>query len=206
MVFEPSGLIDFKIAWDWQKKWQEMLFEKPYSPQAAWLLEHLSCYTLGKGAAEENLLFNLRKPPSKVYRVDRGGEVTYHLPGQLVVYLVLDLHRYQTDLNWYLRELELVILDVLKDLGLEGDKILGKTGVWIDGIKVASIGIGCRRWITQHGLALNIDCDLSGFAEIIPCGLKGCRVGKLSSWIKGLTVDEVKPLMKNSLNKHFGFV
>ncbi len=204
MFFEPSELIDFEIAWDWQKNWQRTLFEKPLAPQAVWMLQHPNCYTLGRGSDEENLLSKCSDIRSNLYRIDRGGEVTCHLPGQLVVYLVLDLRRFKTDLNWYLRELENVLLDVLKRLGLSGHRVDGLTGVWVGDFKVASIGIGCRRWITQHGLALNIDCDLSRFGNIIPCGLKHHKVGKLSSFINGLKVEDVKPLMKDELFKHFG--
>ena len=151
-----------------------------------------------------NLCFDLDNPPADLFRIDRGGEVTHHLPGQLVVYLVLDLYRYKADLNWYLRELEDVLIEVLYELGLLGERLKGLTGVWLDNYKVGSIGVGGRRWITQHGLALNVDCDLDGFSEIVPCGLRGSCVGRLSSWLPGLTVDDVQPLMRRCLAKHFG--
>ncbi|WP_036901277.1 MULTISPECIES: lipoyl(octanoyl) transferase LipB [Prochlorococcus] len=204
LIFQSSELIEFKTAWDWQKEWQKTLLEKPWSPQAVWILQHLKCYTLGRGATQDNLLFNTDKPPFDLYRIDRGGEVTHHLPGQLIAYLVIDLHRYQTDLHWYLRELEQVLLDVIDKLGLLGERVAGRTGIWIDGEKVASIGIGCRRWITKHGLSLNVDCDLRGFDQIIPCGLKGQKVGRLSSFIPGIKTEDVMPLMKESLKNHFG--
>ena len=117
--------------------------------------------------------------------------MTHHLPGQLVVYPVLNLHRYQLDLNWYLRKLEQVVLDVLKELGLSGYRINGLTGIWIDGCKVASIGVSCRRWVTQHGFALNVDCDLAGFDQIVPCGLSGTCIGSLDTWLPGLKVKDV---------------
>ena len=203
LIFEPSELIDFKMSWDWQKQWQKRLLEKPFSQQAVWMLQHYECYTLGRGADEENLLFNSKKPPLDLYRVDRGGEVTCHLPGQLVVYLVLDLHRYKTDLNWYLRELENILLEVLRNLGLSGYTVHGKTGVWVGGAKVAAIGIGCRRWVTQHGLALNVDCNLERFDWIIPCGLRGYGVENLSSFIPGLKMKDVQPFMKKAVKQHF---
>jgi len=168
------------------------------------MLQHLHCYTLGRGATESNLLFDVSNPPFDLYRIDRGGEVTYHLPGQLVVYLVFDLRRYKTDLNWYLRELENVLIDVLDGLGLHGYTKKGMTGIWCKGEKVASIGISCRRWITQHGMALNVDCELSGFEKIVPCGLDGCQIGRLKKWLPNLKMEEVRFLMKKSLEKHFG--
>ncbi len=205
-LFEPSELIDFQLAWNWQKEWQEKLFLDPFSPQAVWILQHFPCYTLGRGATEDNLLFNFNKPPLDCYRIDRGGEVTHHLPGQLVVYLTLNLRRYKTDLDWYMRELENVLIDLLKDLGLNGYRVNGMTGVWCNNLKVASIGIGCRRWITQHGMSLNVDCDLLGFNRIVPCGLKGFKTGRLVNWLPNLKMEEVHRLLKLRLNKRFGLL
>ena len=204
-IFEPKDFIEFKTAWDWQKEWQKRLLQVRHSGQAVWILQHEDCYTLGRGASEKNLLFDSLNPPSPLYRIDRGGEVTHHLPGQIVVYLVLDLKRYKTDLNWYLRELEELLLDVLSDLGVVGDRIIGKTGIWVNGLKVASIGVGCRRWITIHGLSLNINCNLSGFEEIVPCGLLGDKTGRLDYWITGLRTEDVQPLILNNLKTRFHF-
>ncbi len=152
------------------------------------------------------MLFNPKTPPASVYRIDRGGEVTCHLPGQLVGYFVLDLQRYKTDLHWYLRQLEQVLIDVFRQLGLTGQLIDGLTGVWVDGYKVASIGVGCRRWITQHGLAINVDCDTQGFDQIVPCGLHGHCVGRLNSWLPGLTVADVQPLLRCCLAERFDLI
>ncbi len=203
-ILEPRDLVPFQTAWDWQKYWQKNLLTRGDLPQAVWLLQHPNCYTLGRGGSEMNLRFDPNNPPSDLYRINRGGEVTHHLPGQLVVYLVLDLRRYRTDLNWYLRQLEQVLIDVLYGLGLSPKRIHGYTGVWLDGFKVASIGVGCRRWITQHGFALNVDCDLNGFSEIVPCGLREVSVGKLDTWIPGLTVKDVQPLIRSCLTERFG--
>lgn len=126
------------------------------------------------------------------------------MPGQLVVYPVLDLRRRQCDLHWYLRQLEQVVIDVLAQLGLEGERVEGMTGVWVEGRKLAAIGVGCRRWVTQHGLALNVDGDLSGFAAVVPCGLRGKPVGSLRQWIPGISVAEVQPLMRTALMLRFG--
>ena len=206
ILFEPSELINFEVAWFWQKQWQEKLLLDPLCNQAVWILQHCSCYTLGRGASEENLLFDSETPPVEFYRIDRGGDVTHHVPGQLVIYLVLNLRRYKTDLDWYLRQLENVLIDVLNSLGLTGYRMKGMTGVWCNGKKVASIGIGCRRWITLHGMALNVDCDLSGFNQIVPCGLNGFKTGRLSKWIPTVKTREVHALLKTSLHKHFGLL
>ncbi len=206
ILFEPSELIEFQDSWDLQREWQEKLLLDSSCNQAVWMLQHLPCYTLGRGSSEKNLLFDINKPPFNLFRINRGGEVTHHLPGQLVVYLVLDLHRYKTDLNWYIRTLENVLIDVLNDLGLNAHKIDGMTGVWCQGEKVGFIGIGCRRWITQHGIALNVDCDLSGFQKIVPCGLHGHKIGRISTWLPKVKMSEVRNLMKDNLSKRLGFL
>ncbi len=202
-IFEPEDLVPFHTAWNWQKSWQKKLFENIEEPQAVWILQHPSCYTLGKGGSNSNVLFDSRNNPLFIDHVDRGGEVTHHLPGQLVVYFVLDLHRYKTDLHWYLRELEQVVIDLLQELGLCGKRVEGLTGVWCGSHKVCSIGVGCRRWITQHGLSLNIDCDLKGFSEIVPCGLHGHKIGRLCNWLPGIRVSDVQPIMKRLVLERF---
>ena len=107
------------------------------------------------------------------------------------------------DLSWYLRELEQVLIDALHLLGLEGKRVDGLTGVWYEDKKVGSIGIGCKRWVTQHGFSLNVDCDLIGFEKIIPCGLNKVKIGKLNDWIPGIKVCDVKPLLRESLKRRF---
>ena len=212
-LFEPQQLVDFPQAWQWQQHWQQRMLQADglarteadiaQCPEAVWLLQHSGCYTLGRGASEQHLLFDLADPPAPLHRIDRGGEVTHHMPGQLVAYPVLDLRRRQCDLHWYLRQLEQVVIDVLAQTGLVGERVDGMTGVWLEGRKLAAIGVGCRRWITQHGLALNVDGDLSGFAAVVPCGLKGKPVGRLSDWIPGITVAEVQPLVREALAHRF---
>lgn len=203
----------FQQAWILQRCWQERLLldsenasDADTDAEAVWLLQHPSCYTLGRGASEDHLLFDPEHPPSPLHRIDRGGEVTHHAPGQLVAYPVLDLRRRRTDLHWYLRQLEQVVIDVLQRLGLQGERIEGLTGVWLDQQKVAAIGVGCRRWITQHGLALNVTCDLKGFESVVPCGLKGRAVGRLSDWIPDLEIESVQPLLRDALAARFDLV
>ncbi len=204
-LFQPKGLVQFETAWEWQAFWRRNLLADPSSPQAVWVLEHSPCYTIGRGGNKENVLFDINNPPAEFYFIDRGGDATHHLQGQVVVYLVIDLRRYEMDLHWYLRELEQVLIDLLHALDLSGERVDGLTGVWCKGSKVASIGIGCRRWITQHGFALNVNCELKGFEEIYPCGLNSSKVGKLNDFIPGLTVGEVQPLIKKCLRERFRF-
>tara|TARA_Y100001968_G_scaffold170967_1_gene156410 strand:+ start:2223 stop:2912 length:690 start_codon:yes stop_codon:yes gene_type:complete len=205
-LFEPKGLVHFETAWNWQNDWRNELLKNPMASQAIWLLEHSTCYTIGRGGNQKNVLFDIENSSAEIFRIDRGGDVTHHLPGQLVVYLVIDLTRYKKDLYLYLRQLEQVLIDLLNCLGLPGQRLNGYTGVWCNGLKVASIGVGCRRWITQHGLSLNVNCDLAGFHEILPCGLNGSSIGKLDDWIPGIKIEEVKQLMKKCLSKRFGLI
>ena len=208
-LFQPDQLVPFQQAWDLQRRWQERLLLESATEadaEAVWLLQHPRCYTLGRGASEDHLLFDPQQPPAPLHRIDRGGEVTHHAPGQLVAYPVLDLRRRRTDLHWYLRQLEQVVIDVLQVLGLQGERIEGLTGVWLDQQKVAAIGVGCRRWITQHGLALNVNCDLEGFESVVPCGLKGRAVGRLCDWIPELELAVVQKLLRDALSERFDLV
>ena len=202
-LFEPKNIVPFETALEWQKNFQKSLIEEPLSPQAVWFLEHPPCFTISRGGDKKNLLFEENKSLVPVFCIKRGGQVTHHIPGQIVVYLALNLTLHKKDLSWYLRELEQVLIDVLDSLGLVGRRINGLSGVWCEDKKVGSIGIGCKRWVTQHGLSLNVDCDLTGFEKIIPCGLDNVKIGRLSDWIPGIKVCEVKPLLRESVQRHF---
>ncbi|WP_017316220.1 lipoyl(octanoyl) transferase LipB [Mastigocladopsis repens] len=156
------------------------------------LLEHPPVYTLGQGASSEFLKFDHTNSIYEVHRVERGGEVTYHCPGQLVGYPILNLQRYRKDLHWYLRQLEEVLIRTLKAYGLQGERNPGFTGVWLEGRKVAAIGIKVSRWITMHGFALNVCPDMIGFERIVPCGITDKPVGSLAQWIPDITCLEVR--------------
>ena len=130
--------------------------------------------------------------------------MTHHTPGQLVLYPVLNLQRHGADLHVYLRELEGVVIDLLAELGLRGERIEGLTGVWLEGAKVAAIGVGARRWISQHGLALNVEADLAGFQAVVPCGIRDRPVGRLVDWQPQLTAQELRPLLLQCFARRFG--
>ena len=201
--------ISLPEAWQWQRAWQKRLIEAQQAdaftaPELLLLLEHTACYTLGRGSDLAHLHFDPEAPPAPLHRIDRGGEVTHHLPGQLVAYPVLDLQRHRCDLHWYLRQLEGGVLDLLQELGLEGERRDGLTGVWLEGCKVASIGVGAKRWVTQHGLALNVSCELSGFACISPCGLQ-LPVGSLQQRRPDLTVEQVQRPLARVLTARLGW-
>ncbi|MCP9931353.1 lipoyl(octanoyl) transferase LipB [Cyanobium sp. AMD-g] len=204
ILFEAQGPVPFPLAWDWQRRLQRRRLDDPSAPDALLLLQHTPCYTLGRGASLSHLGFDPDHPPLPLYRIDRGGEVTHHGPGQLVLYPVLDLQRHGGDLHLYLRALEDVVLAVLQALGLEGERLEGLTGVWLEGRKLAAIGVGARRWISQHGLALNVNGSLEGFGAIVPCGLADRPVGRLSDWRPSLTPEQVAPLLLAAFARRFG--
>ena len=189
---ENQGLVPYTTAWNYQRSLLAQKLENPSLPDRLILLEHPSVYTLGTGADLKFLKFAPNQTNREVYRIERGGEVTYHCPGQLVGYPILNLRHYQTDLHWYLRQLEAVIIRLLEGYGLAGMRMAGLTGVWLEGCKVAAIGIKVRRWIAMHGFALNVCPDLSGFKDIVPCGIEDKPVGTLAQFIPGITLEQVR--------------
>ncbi|HEY9814732.1 MAG TPA: lipoyl(octanoyl) transferase LipB, partial [Candidatus Obscuribacterales bacterium] len=160
-LYSP-GLVPYDVAWEWQRSLVADRRQHPDHNDVLLLLQHPPIYTLGQGASMEFVKAELQQQGVPLVRIERGGEVTYHCPGQLVGYPILNLQRHTPDLHWYLRQLEEVIIQAIAPLGLEGHRIEGLTGVWVEGRKVAAIGIKVSRWITMHGFALNICPDLHG--------------------------------------------
>ncbi|AUT03309.1 lipoyl(octanoyl) transferase [Nostoc sp. CENA543] len=199
-----QGLIPYQKAHEWQRSLVTERIHHPDLEDVLILLEHPPVYTLGQGSNAEFLKFDVNQQLFEVYRTERGGEVTYHCPGQLVGYPILNLHRYRKDLHWYLRQLEEVIIRVLAVYDLAGDRIPPLTGVWLEGRKVAAIGIKVSRWITMHGFALNVCPDMTGFSRIVPCGIADKPVGSLAEWIPGITCDEVRPHVTQAFTEVFG--
>jgi lipoyl(octanoyl) transferase len=204
ICFQSPGLVPFPKAWAWQQALQRRLLDHPDGPEAVLVLQHPACYTLGRGADPGFLGFDPADPPAPLYRIDRGGEVTHHAPGQLVLYPVLNLQRHGADLHLYLRELEAVVIELLAELDLHGERIEGLTGVWLEGHKLAAIGVGARRWISQHGLALNVEMSLAGFAQVVPCGIADRPVGRLADWRPALTAAALAPRLLHHLAQRFG--
>jgi lipoyl(octanoyl) transferase len=203
ILFEAAEPVPFALAWQWQRLLQARLLADPAGPEALLLVQHPPCYTLGRGASTDHLGFDPARAPLPLFRIDRGGEVTHHAPGQLVLYPVLNLQRHGADLHLYLRQLEGVVIDLLAELGLAAERQEGLTGVWLEGRKLAAIGVGARRWISQHGLALNVNCSLEGFGAIVPCGLSGRAVGRLSDWIPGITPEQLQAPLLAACARHF---
>ncbi|WP_375503865.1 lipoyl(octanoyl) transferase LipB [uncultured Nostoc sp.] len=199
-----QGLMPYLEAHGWQRSLLTERIHNPSLDDVLILLEHPPVYTLGQGSNLDFLKFDIDKGQHDVHRVERGGEVTYHCPGQLVGYPILNLQRYRKDLHWYLRELEEVIIRILAVYGLQGERIPAFTGVWLQGRKVAAIGIKVSRWITMHGFALNVCPDMTGFERIVPCGISDKPVGSLAEWIPGITCEEVRFYVAQSFAEVFG--
>ncbi|MBN1869906.1 MAG: lipoyl(octanoyl) transferase LipB [Candidatus Omnitrophica bacterium] len=166
------GLMDYEQVYVQQKQYVDRLLNG--SVQALLLCEHPAVLTLGRMTNESNIFVDekgLMKRGIGVHHVDRGGDVTLHAPGQLVIYPILNLAYFGRDIHNYLRQLEQVAIDLLESFDIVADRIFGRTGVWIGKKKIASIGIGVRKWVSFHGLAVNVNMDLSLFSIIKPCGL-----------------------------------
>ena len=189
------GFIDYQEAWELQKE----IFNKRLNnqiPDTLLLLEHPNTYTLGKTADKNNLIASdlfLKENGFTVYDIDRGGDITYHGPGQLVGYPILNLRDWKEDTHLYLRALEEVIIKTCADFGLNTERKEGLTGVWIEDRKICAMGIKVSRWITMHGFAFNVNTDLSLFNGIIPCGIRDKEVTSLQKEInKTISMNIVK--------------
>jgi lipoyl(octanoyl) transferase len=195
------GLMRYTDCWAWQKELQQQKIQFPETLDALILVEHPPVYTLGQGSTTEFIKF--APGTYEVHRTERGGEVTYHGPGQLVGYPILDLKQYRQDLHWYLRQLEEVLIQAIAPLGLSGSRIPGMTGVWVGDYKIAAIGIKVSRWVTLHGFALNVTTDLRAFEEIVPCGLTK-PVGNLQQFVPEITLTYAQSLVEAAFMQVFG--
>jgi len=207
------GLIDYKQCWDYQESlFAEIINTKSKNRKNNTsfktknhliFCEHPNVYTLGKSGKEKHLLLN--KKDVSFYNINRGGDITYHGPGQIVGYPILDLDNFFTDIGRYLRLIEEVIILTLKDFGLNGERSEGETGVWIDSKtdrarKICAIGVRTSRWVTMHGFALNINTDLSYFNNIIPCGIHNKSVTSIENELGyNVKINEVENVIKKHL-------
>jgi lipoyl(octanoyl) transferase len=201
--FYSPGMVPYEVAWQWQRSLVAKRREDNDLQDVLILLEHPPVYTLGQGSSLEFLKFDPVQSSHLLCRTERGGEVTYHCPGQIVGYPILNLRYYQQDLHWYLRQLEEVLIRVMTNYDLKGERVAGLTGVWVEGRKVAAIGIKVSRWITMHGFALNVCPDLSGFQEIVPCGIGDRSVGSLAEFVPDIQLAEVQERVAESFAEVF---
>ena len=222
VVFQDLGLIDYKKCWDYQEElFAGVLSTKSINRKEGksdktnnYLLfcEHPHVYTLGKSGDKKNLLVNeeyLKSRGATFHKINRGGDITYHGPGQIVGYPILDLDNFFTDIHKYLRLLEEAVILTLKEYGLEAERSAGETGVWFDvgtpkARKICALGVKSSRWVTMHGFAFNINSDLSYFGNIIPCGIVDKKVTSLEKELeRKMDFEEVKNKVKNHLIKLF---
>jgi len=213
--FQDLGLIDYRKCWDYQEElFAEILAVKSANRKEnktditqnhLLFCEHPHVYTLGKSGDEKNLLVNedyLKSRGATFHKINRGGDITYHGPGQIVGYPILDLDNFFTDIHKYLRFLEEAIILTLKEYGLEGERSPGETGVWFDvgtpkARKICALGVKSSRWVTMHGFAFNINADLSYFGNIVPCGITDKSVTSLQIELeKEMGMEEVKNKLK----------
>lgn|SRR5262245_13846072 len=194
------------VPYDTALAWQEALLARRLEggPDALLLLEHPPVYTLGRGA-DARYLGAADGGAVPVVRVGRGGQVTYHGPGQLVGYPIVGLRALRPDVRWYVRGLEQVLIDSLADLGIQAARRDGLTGVWVASRKIGSIGVAIRRWVTWHGFALNVAPDLSGFGAITPCGLDGVVMTSVAREGGPADVDQVASRVLARFVEHFGY-
>lgn len=232
------GIIDYKEAWDYQEKLfaenvdlkfqhrqKELALpstvdsrqstEKPQTTNHLLFCEHPHVYTLGKSGKPEHLLVDeqgLKDIDATYYKINRGGDITYHGYGQMVVYPIWDLETYfYTDIHKFLRELEEAVINTMADFGIKSGRVDGLTGVWVDGDnpdkarKICAMGIRCSRWITMHGIALNVNSDLNYFNYIVPCGIDDKAVTSMEKELnRQLDLTEVKEKFAYRLSQQFG--
>ena len=225
VYFEDLGVKSYQPTWDYQ----ESLLAKNTAIKSLArehnedvkltntehrfiMVEHPPVFTLGKNGKREHVLVSeeqLEKLGIEFFHINRGGDITYHGPQQIVGYPIIDLDKFKTDLGWYLRSLEQVIIDTIAEYGLKGERSVGETGVWLEpdnpfmARKICAMGIKCSRWITMHGFALNVNPDLSHFEYIVPCGIQGKTVTSLEKELgRKVNYEEVKQKIK----KHFAHI
>ena len=222
--FEDWGLLDYLKAWDKQEevfantiavktKNRNQPEDEELTPNFLNFVEHPHVYTLGKSGKPENLLLDatgLKEKQAVYYKINRGGDITYHGPGQIVGYPILDLDNFITDIHLYLRTLEEAVILTLKDYGIQAGRYTGFTGVWIDADnnkarKICAMGVRCSRWVTMHGFAFNVNVDLDYFKNIVPCGIDDKDVTSIERELgRKVDMEEVKKILKNHIAVLFG--
>lgn len=219
-----KGLIDYKECWDFQEELfkntvdQKISIRDGNTSEATkdYLIfcEHPHVYTLGKSGKKENLLIAeqlLKGIEAQYYKINRGGDITYHGPGQLVMYPIFDLDHYFTDIHKYMRYLEEAVILTLAEFGIKGDRVEGATGVWLDKNtpeerKICAMGVKSSRWVTMHGIALNINTDLSYFNHIVPCGIVDKSVTSMEKELgRKVDIGEVQRALQENMANLFDF-
>ena len=196
------GQKPYKDVWNLQKKLQTKLIDG-VKRDCLLLVEHEPVYTLGKNA-DPNHLLQSRDKSINVYNIERGGDITFHGPGQLVVYPILNLAHYKKSISWYMRSLEQLIINVLEKFEIKGNRVKDYTGVWVGDKKIAAQGVRLSRWVTMHGFSINVNTDLSFYDGIIPCGIFDHGVTSIEKELNtAQEIDKVKLLVVDSFKEIF---
>lgn len=224
VIFEDLGLIDYQEAWDYQEQLFKATIDlkiknrnegtEELTKNYLLFCEHPHVYTLGKSGSFDNLLLNesgLEEHHASFYKINRGGDITYHGPGQLVGYPIFDLDQFFPDIHKYMRFLEEAVIQTIAEYGLEGGRVEGMTGVWLDGDKpnarkICAMGVKSSRWVTMHGIGFNVNSDLSYFSHIVPCGIQDKAVTSMQQELGyQLDMKEVAEVLKQKLAALFGY-
>ena len=224
VIFQDLGIMDYQVCWDYQEKLFKATIDRKIeirngasdvsTDNYLLFVEHPHVYTLGKSGDISHLLLTevkLAEIKARFYKINRGGDITYHGPGQLVAYPIIDLDHFFTDIHKYLRLLEEAVIQVLAYYGLKGTRVDGMTGVWIDGDKptarkICAMGVKSSRWVTMHGIGFNVNTDLSYFNHIVPCGIEDKSVTSLQRELgQKVDMDEVKIILREKLAAQFEF-
>ena len=218
------GLVDYKEAWDIQEQYFRRAIDRkiarrngedlPIPSNYLILCEHPNVYTIGKSGKEDNLLLSSEEVKSKeasFYKINRGGDITYHGPGQLVVYPILDLEQFFTDIHKYMRFLEQAVINTLLKFDIQSSRINGMTGVWLDSAlptarKICAMGVKSSRWVTMHGIGFNVNTNLEFFSHIVPCGIDDKAVTSMQKELgREIDMQEVETIIIDEFKSLFGF-
>ena len=202
IIIHDLGQRPYQDVWDYQKEIQAKRIAGEIEDTLL-MVEHEPVYTLGKNANENHLLQS-RDQSVDVFNIERGGDITFHGPGQLVGYPILDLSNYKKSVSWYMRTLEQIIIDTVSEFGIEAKRIEGLSGVWVGDEKIAALGVRIRRWVTMHGFSINVNTDLTFYDGIIPCGIFDHGITSMEQLLcRPQNIEKVKKVVRSKFGYYF---
>ena len=202
IIIQDLGQRPYQEVWAYQKEIQAKRIAGEIEDTFL-MVEHEPVYTLGKNANENHLLQS-RDQSVDVFNIERGGDITFHGPGQLVGYPILDLSNYKKSISWYMRILEQIIIDTVSEFGIEAKRIEGLTGVWVGDEKIAALGVRIRRWVTMHGFSINVNTDLTFYDGIIPCGIFDHGITSMEQLLcRPQNIEKVKKVVRSKFGYYF---
>ena len=202
IIIQDLGQRPYQEVWAYQKEIQAKRIAGEIADTFL-MVEHEPVYTLGKNANENHLLQS-RDQSVDVFNIERGGDITFHGPGQLVGYPILDLSNYKKSISWYMRILEQIIIDTVSEFGIEAKRIEGLTGVWVGDEKIAALGVRIRRWVTMHGFSINVNTDLTFYDGIIPCGIFDHGITSMEQLLcRPQDMEKIKKVVRSKFGYYF---